>query len=62
MDKRDQSYNQLMVIFQVFSNLPINIDENQTVVNGYEFTTYDEYIDNQVLTLSFFAKSKFIRW
>ena len=58
MDKRDQSYQPTDgYISSFFQTLPINIDENQTVVNGYEFTTYDEYIDNQVLTLSFFAKT-----
>ncbi len=58
MDKRDQSYQPSDgYISGFFQTLPVNIDENQTVINGYELTAYEEYIDNQVLTLSFFAKA-----
>ena len=35
----------------------MNIDENQTVINGLEYNTYYEYLDNQVFSLSLFAKA-----
>ena len=37
--------------------MPLNINENQTLVNGYEFNTYHEYLDNQIFTLTLFAKA-----
>ena len=40
-----------------YQSLPLNIDENQTVVNSYELTTFHEYIDNQVATLSIYGKA-----
>ena len=35
----------------------VNIDENQTVINGLEYKTYYEYLDNQIFSLSLFAKA-----
>jgi outer membrane protein insertion porin family len=58
LDKRDQSYQPSDGYVSNFNQtLPINFDENQTIVNGYELTTFHEYIDNQVATLSFFAQA-----
>ena len=58
LDKRDQSYQPSDGYFSNFyQSLPLNIDENQTVVNSYELTTFHEYIDNQVATLSIYGKA-----
>ncbi len=58
MDKRNQSYQPsdgfLSSFYQTF---PLNIDENQTLINGYELKTFNEYIEDQILTLTFFAKA-----
>ena len=37
--------------------LPINIEDNQTVVNSYEFKKYFEYIENQIFDISLLLKS-----
>ena len=58
MDKRDQSYQPSDgYISSFYQTLPLNIEDNQTIINGYELTTHNEYMDNQILTLSFFAKT-----
>ena len=57
-DQRDQSYQATDgYISSFYQSLPLNMDENQTVVNSYELTNYHEYIDDQILTLSIFAKA-----
>ena len=57
-DKRDQSFRPTDGFISFFSqSIPLNVDENQTFVNGYEITNFSEYLDNQILTLSFFAKA-----
>ena len=57
-DKRDQSYQPSDgFISNFYQSLPLNIDENQTIVNSYEFTNYHEYLDDQVLSLSIFTKA-----
>ena len=58
LDKRDQSYRPTDGFLSFFSqSIPLNVDENQTVVNGYELTTFSEYINDQILEFSFFAKA-----
>jgi outer membrane protein insertion porin family len=58
LDKRDQSYQPSDGYFSNFyQSLPLNIDENQTLVNSYELITFHEYIDNQVATLSIYGKA-----
>ncbi len=57
-DQRDQTYQPTDgYSTYFFQTLPVNIDENQTVVNGLEYNTYYEYLDNQVFSLSLFAKA-----
>ena len=57
-DQRDQTYQPTDgYSTYFFQKLPVNIDENQTVVNGLEYNTYYEYLDNQVFSLSLFAKA-----
>ena len=57
-DQRDQTFQPTDgYSTYFFQQLPVNIDENQTVVNGLEYTTYYEYLDNQVFSLSLFAKA-----
>ena len=58
LDKRDQSFQATDgFISNFYQSLPINIDENQTIINSYELTNYHEYMDNQILTLSIFTKA-----
>ncbi len=58
MDKRNQSYQPSDGFLSSFyQTVPLNIDENQTLVNGYELKTFNEYIEDQILTLTFFAKA-----
>ena len=58
LDKRDQSYQPSDgYVSNFYQSLPINIDENQTVINGYEFTKFHEYIDNQVATISIYGRA-----
>ena len=47
----------MVTVHIFFQKLPVNIDENQTVVNGLEYNTYYEYLDNQIFSLSLFAKA-----
>ncbi len=57
-DQRDQTYQPsdgYSTLF--FQTVPVNVDENQTLVNGIEYNTYYEYIDNQVLSFTLFAKA-----
>ena len=57
-DKRDQSYQPTDgFISNFYQSLPLNIDENQTIVNSYELTNYHEYMDDQILSLSIFTKA-----
>ncbi|MBD1135399.1 outer membrane protein assembly factor BamA [Pelagibacterales bacterium SAG-MED47] len=58
MDKRNQSYQPSDGFLSSFyQTLPLNIEENQTLINGYELKTFNEYIEDQILTLTFFAKA-----
>ena len=57
-DQRDQSYQPTDGYSSSFyQSLPVNLDENQTVINSYEFKTYYEYLDNQIFSLSIFGKA-----
>jgi len=57
-DKRDQSFRPTDGFLSFFNqSVPLNIDENQTLINGYELTTFSEYLDDQILTFSFYAKA-----
>ena len=57
-DQRDQTFQPTDgYSTYFFQQLPINFDENQTVVNGLEYNTYYEYLDNQIFSLSLFAKA-----
>ena len=58
IDKRDQVYQPSDgYVSNFYQSLPINIDENQTLINGYEFTKFHEYIDNQVATISIYGRA-----
>ena len=57
-DQRDQTYQPTDGFSTYFfQKLPVNFDENQTIVNGLEYNTYYEYLDNQIFSLSLFAKA-----
>ncbi len=57
-DKRNQKYEPSDGFISSFSqNIPLAFNESQTIVNGYEITNYNEYLDNKVLKLSFFGRS-----
>ena len=58
IDKRNQIFQPTDGFTSSFSqNLPVNIGDNQTIVNTYEINTFHEYLDNQVLTLSFYTSA-----
>jgi outer membrane protein insertion porin family len=57
-DKRNQKFQPSDGFVSSFSQtLPINIEDNQTVVNSYEFKKYFEYIENQIFDISLLLKS-----
>ena len=35
--------------------LPFNIEDNQTIINSYEFTAYHEYLEDLVASISLFG-------
>ena len=37
--------------------VPFNIEDNQTLINSYEFNTYHEYIDDVVASLSIYGSA-----
>jgi outer membrane protein insertion porin family len=58
LDKRDQSYQPTDgYISNFYQTIPLNVGENQTLINGYEITSFNEYMDDQILSLSVFAKA-----
>ena len=58
LDKRDQSYQPTDGYTSSFyQSLPFNTEDNQTIVNGYEFKTYHEYYENLVANLSIYARA-----
>ena len=57
-DKRNQKYEPSDGFISSFSqNLPLAINETQTVINGYEVTNFHEYIDNKVFKISFYGRA-----
>ena len=57
-DKRNQPYQPSDGFLSSFSQkIPMNIGENQTIVNSYEITGYHEYLDDVVGSVSFFASN-----
>ncbi len=57
-DKRNQKYEPSDGFISSFSqNLPLTVNETQTIINGYEITNYHQYIENKVLKLSFYGRA-----
>ena len=57
-DKRNQRFEPSDGFISKFSQqLPFTFNESQTIVNGYEVTSYHEYLENNVLKLSFFSRA-----
>ena len=58
LDKRDQQFQPrdgyLSTFFQA---MPLNIEDNQTLINSYEIKNYYEYFDDLVASISFFTKA-----
>lgn len=58
LDKRDQFYQPSDGYRSIFSQkVPLNISDNQTLINSYEITSYYEYFDNVVASMSLLAKA-----
>ena len=58
LDRRDQSYQPTDGYLSTFyQSLPLNIEDNQTVVNSYEIKNYYEYFDDLVASISIFSKA-----
>ena len=58
LDRRDQTFQPTDGYTSSFyQSLPFNTEDNQTIVNGYEFGTYHEYYENLVATLSIYARA-----
>ena len=58
LDKRDQIFQPTDGYTSSFyQSIPFNIEDNQTVVNGYEFNTYHEYFENLVASLSIYGRA-----
>ena len=56
IDKRDQSFQPSDGYTSSFSQtIPVNIGDNQTLINSYELNTYHEYISDQTLSLAFYT-------
>ena len=57
-DKRNQVFEPSDGFISSFSQtLPLAINDNQTIVNGYEVSNYHEYLENKVLKISFYGKA-----
>jgi len=57
-DKRNQKYSPSDGFRSFFSqSIPLSINDNQTIINTYDFTKYHEYKDDNVLSVSFFAQT-----
>ena len=57
-DKRNQRFEPSDGFISKFSQqLPLSFNESQTLVNGYEITGYHEYLENNVLKISFFSRA-----
>ena len=57
-DKRNQRFEPSDGFISKFTQeIPFTYNESQTIVNGYEITNYHEYVDNNVLKLSFYSRA-----
>ena len=57
-DKRNQKFEPSDGFVSSFSQtIPLTINENQTVINGYEISNYHEYLENKVFRASFFSRA-----
>ncbi len=57
-DKRNQRFEPSDGFLSKFSQqLPLSFNESQTIVNGYEITGYHEYLENNVIKLSFYSRA-----
>ena len=57
-DKRNQRFEPSDGFITKFSQeLPLSYNDTQTIINGYEITNYHEYIEDNVLRLSFYSKA-----
>ncbi len=58
LDKRDQIFQPKDGYISTFyQSLPLNIEDNQTLVNSYEIKNYYEYFDDLVASISIFTKA-----
>ena len=58
LDKRDQPFQPTDGYRSIFSQkVPFNINENQTLINSYEYQTYHEYYDDIIASVSFTSKA-----
>ncbi len=58
LDKRDQSFQPKDGYVSTFyQSLPLNIEDNQTLINSYEIKNYYEYFDDLVASISIFTKA-----
>ena len=58
LDKRDQKYQPSDGFISTFyQSVPLNIQDNQTVINSYEIKNYYEYYDDLVASVSVFGKA-----
>ena len=57
-DQRDQVYQPTDGYISTFYQaLPLNLEENQTIINSYEIRNYYEYFDDLVASISIFTKA-----
>ena len=57
-DKRDQSYQPSDGFISTFYQaIPLNIEDNQTLINSYEIKNYYEYFDDLVTSISIYGKA-----
>ena len=57
-DKRDQAFQPTDGYRSIFfQKVPVNIGENQTLINSYEFQTFHEYYDDVIASISIMTKA-----
>ena len=58
LDKRDQTYQPSDGFISTFyQSIPLNIEDNQTLINSYEIKNYYEYFDDLVTSISIYGKA-----
>ena len=58
LDKRDQTYQPSDGFISTFyQSIPLNIEDNQTLINSYEIKNYYEYFDDLTASISIFGKA-----